>query len=516
MPLFDDTEPTDLRTTLEQEAGPRRRGTISTTLVVSRAACVYSRSATQIDHPTPAAAPDARIACFTVWQPNGDHLHSPASDHCYAGRWSRQAKSTLRPTRTPMTSRFPGCALFVLLCAAPATLSTSAQTPAAIIQCASCGLSGQAAATGNFDASQLTFVPTVRPAFFEDRTVQGEIIGRVVQVSPLMVEMLDMRTRLVDRNLRTVADGDVDDDTVCDIRRIERVDLASKAIASSLRFNDIIFGLMMMNQNAERPDNFIASTTVLTAVRRVSGPVRYFHTPALKGCANRSGRVLEYRSDTNDAVTVFNDGRIVYRDAQFRRFEQERLTAGELSDLMRAFASANFDALPADVGRPEHGPRPGITLVAARYQEVWLAGKTERLAPLVARMNDLATHATSHTYFLLKRGRPQPLTILPWPYRQIRLGGFSGYKDRARMQRGAYVDNPVPNARAMTLLGLVELSQTPKRAVRGLVLSVFACPRACARLGPAENIATLKTAAATKRLLTRIDMPPLKPTSPAF
>jgi len=348
-----------------------------------------------------------------------------------------------------MTSRFPGCALFVLLCAAPATLSTSAQTPAAIIQCASCGLSGQAAATGNFDASQFTFVTTVRPAFFEDRTVQGEIIGRVVQVSPLMVEMLDMRTRLVDRNLRTVADGDVDDDTVCDIRRIERVDLASKAIASSLRFNDIIFGLMMMNQNAERPDNFIASTTVLTAVRRVSGPVRYFHTPALKGCANRSGRVLEYRSDTNDAVTVFNDGRIVYRDAQFRRFEQERLTAGELSDLMRAFASANFDALPADVGRPEHGPRPGITLVAARYQEVWLAGKAERLAPLVARMNNLATHATSNTYFLLKRGRPQPLTILPWPYRQIRLGGFSGYKDRARMQRGAYVDNPVPNARAM-------------------------------------------------------------------
>src|SRR4051812_9828777 len=62
----------------------------------------------------------------------------------------------------------------------------------------------------------------------------------------------------------------------------------------------------------------------------------------------------------------------------------------------------------------------------------------------------------------------------------------------------------------MTLLGLVELSQTPKRAVRGLVLSVFAWPRACAELGSAEKIATLKMPAAMKRLLTRIELLPLE------
>src|SRR6185295_5416963 len=64
----------------------------------------------------------------------------------------------------------------------------------------------------------------------------------------------------------------------------------------------------------------------------------------------------------------------------------------------------------------------------------------------------------------------------------------------------------------MTLFGLVELSQTPNRAVRGLVLSVFACPRACAQPGTAERIAKTKRPAAMKRLLTRIEVPPLKRT----
>src|SRR4051812_19760240 len=62
----------------------------------------------------------------------------------------------------------------------------------------------------------------------------------------------------------------------------------------------------------------------------------------------------------------------------------------------------------------------------------------------------------------------------------------------------------------MTLLGLVELSQTPKRAVRGLVLSVFACPRACAQPGPAARIATMKTLKVMNRLLTRIELLPFE------
>ena len=204
-----------------------------------------------------------------------------------------------------------------------------------------------------------------------------------------------------------------------------------------------------MQQSEERPESVLAAKPVLAAVRRISGPIPYFHTPPLKGCANRSGRVFEYRGAANDAVTVFTDGRIVYRDAQSRRFEQERLTGGELADVMRAFAAANFDALPTDVGPPEYGPRPGITLVAARYQDVWLAGKAARLAPLAARMEALAARAMSHAYFLLKARSRQPLTILPWPFPRVSLIGFTAFRERALMRKQSSGGDPVPGAQAL-------------------------------------------------------------------
>src|SRR5258706_15831263 len=117
---------------------------------------------------------------------------------------------------------------------------------------------------------------------------------------------------------------------------------------TSLRFNDVIAGKVVMQRDEQNPDALLAATQVLTGIRRVAPPVTYFHTPAPAGCSNRSGLLLEYRGVTNDAVTVYNDGAIHYRDPFFRRFERERLSGQELSELLRAFGTADFDALPAD------------------------------------------------------------------------------------------------------------------------------------------------------------------------
>jgi hypothetical protein len=54
---------------------------------------------------------------------------------------------------------------------------------------------------------------------------------------------------------------------------------------------------------------------------------------------------------------------------------------------------------------------------------------------LVQRMNDLADRATSHSYFLLKAGRRQRLTIEAWPYDQIDLTRFHELKNRALTRR---------------------------------------------------------------------------------
>src|SRR5688572_21567111 len=66
----------------------------------------------------------------------------------------------------------------------------------------------------------------------------------------------------------------------------------------------------------------------------------------------------------------------------------------------------------------------------------------------------------------------------------------------------------------MTLLGLVELSQTPNRAVRGSVLSsALAWPRpgAWEKLGlAATSTAAVKTAVQTSRFRYRIDHSPFE------
>lgn len=336
-----------------------------------------------------------------------------------------------------MVRRFSTSILVACFAVLQAIAATSAQTRGATMQCAPCSLSGQQPAPAGFDETRMTFVPKLRPVSVLGLTVQGDLIARVLQVSPLIVEELDIRERLVNRYLPLWHSAD-SDGHICAVTSVDAVDLGSKSALASLRFNDIISARIVMQ-------DVPGGTGVFTSIRRIAGPVRYFHTPARKWCTNRSGRLLEYRGTTNDAVTVFADGELVYRNPQFRYFEHERLTADELADLMRAFASERFNDLPADADLAQRGPHPGITLVAARYQDVRLAGKEERLAPLVSRMKRLAERAISHTSFLLKTGRRQPLTILPWPYPQVSLNGFTAFKNRARARRQSpYGDGPLP------------------------------------------------------------------------
>lgn len=336
-----------------------------------------------------------------------------------------------------MVRRFSTSILVACFAVLQAIAATSAQTRGATMQCAPCSLSGQQPAPAGFDETRMTFVPKLRPVSVLGLTVQGDLIARVLQVSPLIVEELDIRERLVNRYLPLWHSAD-SDGHICAVTSVDAVDLGSKSALASLRFNDIISARIVMQ-------DVPGGTGVFTSIRRIAGPVRYFHTPARKWCTNRSGRLLEYRGTTNDAVTVFADGELVYRNPQFRYFGHERLTADELADLMRAFASERFNDLPADADLAQRGPHPGITLVAARYQDVRLAGKEERLAPLVSRMKRLAERAISHTSFLLKTGRRQPLTILPWPYPQVSLNGFTAFKNRARARRQSpYGDGPLP------------------------------------------------------------------------
>ena len=330
------------------------------------------------------------------------------------------------------------------VCAQPAAQASSP------IRCAQCPLSGQRPGVAPFDESQVTFVGPLRLAFHENRTVQTEVIARVLLTSPFVLEVLDDRTQLLDRSMKPVRpDMAGGEDHVCGITRIESVDLASKQIVTRLRFNDVIAARMVRQRNEQNPEAFLLSTQVLTGIRTVSAPIRYLNAPAPTGCANRSGRLLEYRGIASDALTVYNDGAIHYRDLLGQVFETERLSGPELAELLQAFGSARFDAIPADMGPVKWGPRPGITFLGARYQDVWLGGNEGPLAPLVQRMNDLIARAMSHSYLLLKAGRRQRLTIEAWPYDQVDLTRFRELKNRALTRRPSEAGDALPGSVAL-------------------------------------------------------------------
>ena len=322
------------------------------------------------------------------------------------------------------TSTMPASRTLVLTvaCTVLTLVLTSAQQPTpatGVISCSLCPLSGQQPSATTFDESKLTFIAQLRPAFHEGQTYEIQIIARVLRTSPMTLETLDQRFRMVDRAQRPVRESKSDDGPVCGgVVEVEAVDLASQSTVVRLRFNDIISGTIVMQRDEKMPDAILAATQVLTDIRTVSGSPKYFHASPFPSCGDRSGRLIEYRGLANDALTIYNNGAIHYRNSLQRRFEGERLSQEELSDLLRAFAAVKFDALP-HADRPRNWSNlPGITLSASRLQDVWLAGSAERLAPLVQRMAALATRAMSSTYFLLKTGQRRNAKIEPWPYRR--------------------------------------------------------------------------------------------------
>jgi len=149
-----------------------------------------------------------------------------------------------------------------------------------------------------------------------------------------------------------------------------------------------------------------------------------------------------YHGPVVDLVTVFNDGGISYRNALFRTFSREKISAAELSDLLKAFGAANFDQMPASIPASGSAEQSTLTLLGARYQNVSIDGRESALAPLVRRMDDLADKATVHTELMLTAGEKSKITILDWPYPQISLAGF---RDRKNVRNDAAMQERLPD-----------------------------------------------------------------------
>jgi hypothetical protein len=325
---------------------------------------------------------------------------------------------------TGMRRMLPAC-LLVLLMAAPAIAQPSTISPGDI-RCPDCAQSGQKPATAAFDPSQIEFVANPAPVFHENQTIRFSVIARVLQRSPLILDVLDSRSQTVDRNMRVVAtdSGSADDSSLCPfVDPHQPVDLASKAVVSALQFNDLVTADVILNRDPRMPDAILGATPTVTNVRKATAPVRFFHAGHVKPeCANRSGRLVEYLSPQDGELTVvYNDGGIYYRNGAYLTFTRERLSPAELSDLLHAFRDANFDAMPTTFPQRQSANLPSLVLIAQRYQTVVLQDGEARLAPLLKRMDALADRATSHAQYVLKSPPGVPIVVRPWPNADVDL-----------------------------------------------------------------------------------------------
>jgi hypothetical protein len=161
-------------------------------------------------------------------------------------------------------------------------------------------------------------------------------------------------------------------------------------------------------------------------VRKVSAPTRFFHAmPIPAHCVNRSGRLIVLDGpEDGESTIVYNDGGIYHRNVANVTFTRERLSAAELSDLLRAFRAANFNAIAAAFPEPRSDSRPSLTLIGARYQRVLIDDADPRVAPVLKRLGAIAARATSRAKYILKRGGAMSLDVRTWPYGAIDLERF--------------------------------------------------------------------------------------------
>src|SRR5215471_1314232 len=340
-----------------------------------------------------------------------------STDQCFPGEPGAAPMSAMR--------RILPAGLLVLFAATPAIAQPSTIAPGDI-RCPDCAQSGQKPAPAAFDPSQIEFVANPIPAFHENKTFRITFIVRVVQAAPLVLDVLDSQSQALDRNMRVVDSGTqaADDTASCaTIGTGGPIDLASKAVVASLQWNDIVTGDVIMNRSKEMPDALLAATPTMTNLRKAVAPVPFFHAvPARPDCANRSGRLVEYRGPEDGELTiVYNDGGLYYRNGAYYTFTKERLAPAEIADLLRAFRDANFDALPSTLPQTNSANRPSLALLAARYQWVAPRDGDTRLASLLTRLDALAARATSHARYVVKSVAGVPIVVKPWPYADVDL-----------------------------------------------------------------------------------------------
>ncbi len=333
-------------------------------------------------------------------------------------------------------------ATWIVSAPACATQSRSDVSMATTMNCPYCPATKQKRASRPIDTSQIEFLTDPKPFVSDGRKVEWQVIARVLNPSPLIVEVLD-----------TEPWGFYEPDN-CGIRVFRSIDAKLKSSVANLEYNKIIKARMFYSGR-----DFDSMKVVLSDVKVIQGSPVYFHPEAGKEiCANRTGVLIIYRGLGPQLVIVYNDGSLYYRGVMFKSFHRQKLTDEELEEMMKLFAKTDFDALPGSVPPMDKPEEPSISLICSRFQDVPVRGHETAPAPLIARLEQLKAKAMSQTYYLLTYKDKREIHLMLWPYRQIPLTQLENYKRLADFQKkfGKYPGNTEDYSAVYQKLATVE------------------------------------------------------------
>jgi len=283
-------------------------------------------------------------------------------------------------------------------------------------------------ASGSNLAPQVTFVENPKPLDLSrfvgsakgaqrggTAQMYFDLTARIVSTRPLMVDVLDVGGPMGS-----------DDGRMCGFSALTGVDAKLKPLLSSLKFGRVV-KLRLLWSGTDFNDSQLVVTSINFDATSDDGP---------GACPSKSGIAVSIRGPV-PYVNVYNDGRLYYMDYYFNTFRMEKLSPDEMAQVFTAFAESSFNSLPSSPPPVGKVDSHSVTLACSRYQRVPDRGLDARLAPVMKQFDLLKARATEHAYYLLMTSGRRKLTILDWPFTQVRLSDIASLRNHPGTQSPA-------------------------------------------------------------------------------
>ncbi len=241
--------------------------------------------------------------------------------------------------------------------------------------------------------------------------------ARIANSLPLIVDVIDVNNPMMDSDQQARS---------CGFVTLSVFDMKLKPLLPSLRFGQVVKFTELLTGTGLGDWKF-----VITDIKPSPLP-----DDGLGVCPSKSGIAVSIRGQV-PYVNVYNDGTLFYMDYYFNIFRTQKLSQEEMSTLFKAFAESSFNSLPSSPPASGKVDSHSVTLACSRYQRVADAGLESRLAPVMQQFELLKARATANAYYLLMTSGRRKLTILDWPFTQVRLSDIANLRNHPRAENPA-------------------------------------------------------------------------------